>query len=462
MADDGAHIGVGAELAEFGGCPVGLGNDGLQLAPEPDRKKAGQEDRTEGLAWACCGMRGWRETMEDASLMMPCGYVGGNWRDAALFGVFDGHGGEQVARFAVRKLPEVFADLPADDLEGAFTQAYNRIDRLLRRPMAATELRELTIPGNDIKDSADYVGTTAVCCMLRGSELVVANAGDSRAVLCRNGKAVALSEDHKPMLPEEKARIEAAGGEIEEESTSAGSRTEYRINGGLNLSRALGDLSYKNPNLQPHQQMISGVPDVKTLQWKVGVEEFVLLACDGVWDCMSSQQAVDFVRRRLPPQGTKRGLTPVLEALLDACCATTPTQRGGLGCDNLTAVLVRFEDPATAALAAEAEAKDEVTETAVTQAQQRQMEAALTETIQRLADRKYMKKETEEERARRLKEERKELEEELAREEEEQRKAELRKKRREEREMLEAKSKKRLRCCAAMDDGEDDDEDDVF
>ena len=67
--------------------------------------------------------------------------------------------------------------------------------------------------------------------MIRGKKLYVANAGDSRCVLCRNGKAVEMSFDHKPEDELERKRIEKAGAKI----TSDG-----RVNGGLNLSRAIG------------------------------------------------------------------------------------------------------------------------------------------------------------------------------------------------------------------------------
>lgn len=77
-------------------------------------------------------------------------------------------------------------------------------------------------------------GCTAVVALLRDRELVVANAGDSRCVLCHEGKAVDLSIDHKPEDEEEKQRIEAAGGKV----TGDG-----RVNGGLNLSRAIGMIS---------------------------------------------------------------------------------------------------------------------------------------------------------------------------------------------------------------------------
>jgi serine/threonine protein phosphatase PrpC len=285
-------------------------------------------------------------------------------------------------------------------------------------------------------------------------QLTVANAGDSRIVLCRQGKAVALSEDHKPELPRETARIEAAGGFVEEEALGAGGKG-YRVNGNLNLSRALGDLRYKDAASPPEKHMVSGVPDTKTITWQHGVDDFVIMACDGVWEVLNDQQVVNFVRARLPHPGTRRGLVPVLEALLDHCCASHPMQRGGLGCDNMTAVIVRFEDPeAVAAVGEEAEA-DEVAEESVSKEQTRQLEEQTRQLIQRLSDRRFRKKETPEERAERETREREERDEHEAREKEAIEQREIRRKRKEARELLESKSKKRLRCCAAVESDDD-------
>lgn len=75
-------------------------------------------------------------------------------------------------------------------------------------------------------------------------KLYVANAGDSRSVLCRNGNKLAMSQDHKPDLETELARITKAGGSV----------IDGRVNANLNLSRALGDLEYKkNKNLKPEE-----------------------------------------------------------------------------------------------------------------------------------------------------------------------------------------------------------------
>jgi protein phosphatase 1G len=87
--------------------------------------------------------------------------------------------------------------------------------------------------------------------------LYVANAGDSRTVLCRNGEALMLSVDHKPELPNERARIEKAGGFV----------SDGRVNGNLNLTRALGDFEYKSQShLKAGEQVISAVPEIQRIE----------------------------------------------------------------------------------------------------------------------------------------------------------------------------------------------------
>lgn len=123
-----------------------------------------------------------------------------------------------------------------------------------------------------------------------------ANVGDSRAIACIAGKEESLSSDHKPSYPTEKRRIRAAGGWVE----------ANRVNGNLALSRALGDFVFKrNESKSAEEQVVTGkiifitimkifddekmylaaLPDIEvrniTPEW-----EFVLLACDGIWDVM--------------------------------------------------------------------------------------------------------------------------------------------------------------------------------
>lgn len=98
-------------------------------------------------------------------------------------------------------------------------------------------------------------GCTAVVALVSGRELYVANAGDSRCVLCRAGKVVEMSFDHKPEDEIELNRIKKAGGRV---------TLDGRVNGGLNLSRAIGDHGYKtNKELPAEEQMISALPDIK-------------------------------------------------------------------------------------------------------------------------------------------------------------------------------------------------------
>lgn len=122
--------------------------------------------------------------------------------------------------------------------------------------------------------------------------------------LIRLGEAIEMSEDHKPQSLIEKTRIKKAGGYV--------SCPEGRVNGGLNLSRGLGDHSYKqNKDLSDREQMITALPDVKTLRISPEEDEFMILACDGIWNSMSSQEAVDFVKSRLEDNNDK--LSPIFE-----------------------------------------------------------------------------------------------------------------------------------------------------
>jgi len=220
-----------------------------------------------------------------------------------------------------------------------------------------------------------------------GAFLTVANAGDSRCVLCRgDGVAEDMSYDHKPEDGPELSRVEAAGGSV----------VEGRIEGNLNLSRAIGDLLYKkNLGVPVERQMITAFPDIKTVRLNVAArkhescreeeaggvagrsagagagapltssstasssspsgvaasagdsgggggttrvvtDRFFVLACDGIWNSMESQEVVDFVAARLD-----RGVAPVsvCEEVLDHCLA--PDLEGdGTGCDNMTMMVV--------------------------------------------------------------------------------------------------------------------------
>jgi protein phosphatase 1G len=165
---------------------------------------------------------------------------------------------------------------------------------------------------------------------MQGRKLIVANAGDSRCVLSRAGKAVDLSFDHKPEDDSEKDRIENAGGKV---------TADGRVNGGLNLSRAIGDHVYKrNEDLPAEEQMITALPDVETADI-CDEDQFIVIACDGIWNFMSSQEVVDFVSEKLKDQDMRQKPSAICEELFDHCLAPN-TSGDGTGCDNMTCIII--------------------------------------------------------------------------------------------------------------------------
>ncbi|KAM6432736.1 protein phosphatase 1G [Rhynochetos jubatus] len=199
------------------------------------------------------------------------------------------------------------------------------------------EEEEMLLPGMEGKEEpGSDSGTTAVVALIRGKQLIVANAGDSRCVVSEGGKAVDMSYDHKPEDEVELARIKNAGGKV---------TMDGRVNGGLNLSRAIGDHFYKrNKNLPPEEQMISALPDIKVLTINDD-HDFMVIACDGIWNVMSSQEVVDFIQGKITQEdenGVPRPLSSIVEELLDQCLAPD-TSGDGTGCDNMTCIIISFK-----------------------------------------------------------------------------------------------------------------------
>jgi len=123
-------------------------------------------------------------------------------------------------------------------------------------------------------------GCTANVLMILNNMLICANAGDSRCVAAEGGRAVPLSIDHKPNQRRERERIYKAGSTV---------NVEGRIDGNLNLSRAIGDIIHKkNPKLSLQEQAITSFPDVKMHQI-TNKTDFVIIGCDGIWETKTNQ-----------------------------------------------------------------------------------------------------------------------------------------------------------------------------
>lgn len=206
-----------------------------------------------------------------------------------MFAVFDGHGGNQVAEFVrdyfVKELLEN-ENFKAENYEDALTETFCKMDELLVGPNGDEVLKKYTKKDNDSSSFNAYsgmepdsniatcCGCTACVCLIVGDTVFCANAGDSRCVLSEKGTAVAMSDDHKPSCPDEEKRIKAAGGFVSMD----------RVNGNLNLSRALGDFTYKeNKELGIKDQMVIPIPEIRT-HTITSDTEFFIIACDGIWD----------------------------------------------------------------------------------------------------------------------------------------------------------------------------------
>jgi serine/threonine protein phosphatase PrpC len=166
------------------------------------------------------------------------------------------------------------------------------------------------VRSSEDSDIAMFTGCTANVCLIdeAGGKIICANAGDSRGVLCKGGVAFPMSVDHKPDLETEKNRIYKAEGWV----------SEGRVKGNLNLSRSLGDLEYKqNKKLSPAEQMITAYPEIKVEDLTPECN-FIVMACDGVWDCMTNQEVCDFISERLKKN---MKLSTIIEEIFDTILA---------------------------------------------------------------------------------------------------------------------------------------------
>ena len=270
-------------------------------------------------AFGLCAMQGWRMSMEDAHIVELNTLKEGSDEDhIALYSIFDGHGGSAVAQFAGSKMIQILQKQESF-IKGHLSQVF--IDTYL-----ATDEAILKDP---ILQN-DHSGCTATSIIIskKQQKIICGNSGDSRTVLSINGNAKTMSYDHKPTLVSERSRIYAADGFVEMD----------RVNGNLALSRAIGDFEFKkNDKLGPHEQVVTCVPDICEHDLSYDNDEFVILACDGIWDCLSSQECVDLVL-----YGINQGdmsLNDIASRIVDVCCSPT-TEGTGIGCDNMSITIV--------------------------------------------------------------------------------------------------------------------------
>jgi len=320
-----------------------------QMLARTDKRTRTGSGGPNNLSFVVSEMQGWRDQMEDSTLSVL--KLEEPLSNTSLFGIFDGHGGPMVSKICEQSFPleicrQASAKLESpltDNLSTILESSYTEIDAFLQTTGSMKNMRASAnnaamprfanpaMEGIVRENLFDFIGSTAVIVLIRDKDIYVSNAGDSRAILCRSGVALELSRDHKPESPRERSRIENAGGKVSIVGPC------HRVDFGLNLSRALGDFLYKrNADLPASHQKITAVPEI-VQETITEDDEFIILGCDGVFELLSNQQVINFVRFRL-----KAGMDPrlIVESLLDECCSKDPQKTLGRGTDNESCILV--------------------------------------------------------------------------------------------------------------------------
>ena len=304
-------------------------------------------------------MQGWRKRMEDAHIS---DLNLGPSKQTQIFGVFDGHGGCEVAKFVSNHFVQEFLSNPnynKNDIKKTLEENYVRMDKLMLEKEGSEELLneykkskeeaekikennknaqiEMLRQVIDPKEQPDakismFTGCTANVLVIHDNKLYFANAGDSRSILCKKGQAYPMSTDHKPSIPSELKRIEKADGWV----------SDGRILGNLNISRGIGDSEYKmDKRLKPEEQIISNIPDVKIENFNDDID-FVVIACDGIWDCITNQEVCDFFENKFKKEPNGK-ISKFIEELFDEILAPDVYTDTGVGCDNMSCIVIQFK-----------------------------------------------------------------------------------------------------------------------
>ncbi len=249
----------------------------------------------------------------------------------SLFGVFDGHGGAEVAKFCKAYFLEELLQNQAfkdKNYQKALEENFLKMDEILFTAEGQKKLKKFH---NEKEQMVSMAGCTANVVIVTPEQYYIANAGDARSVLWKKpGDMVSLSKDHKPDLPEEKERITKAGGYV----------SEGRVNDNLNLSRAIGDLEYKkNKQFEPQDQIISAFPDVVIHQRDLVNDNFIIIGCDGIWELYTGKDICGMIQTKI---AENKPLDKVCEETLDQLIAKETQE--GLGCDNMSMCLIKFKN----------------------------------------------------------------------------------------------------------------------
>lgn len=255
---------------------------------------------------------GSRPTNEDKHMIILNSNESDNTKNNIdMFGIYDGHGGKHVSTLLSEITPQIF------------------MDKRLNFPLKKSTVNKICeniqkILSDDYPSKTRECGST--CCMMfkfkyqDANYINFVNIGDSRSVLCSGNNAIQMTVDHKPLNPSEKNRIHNQGGTIYYDGM------EWRV-GYLSLSRSFGDTSSKYT--QP-------IPDI-FLRKLSSKDKFVIMACDGLWDVIDNQTAVNYVLNYCYDSDGKRNnkKIDIAKKLVEFAKAQGST-------DNISAIVIFF------------------------------------------------------------------------------------------------------------------------
>jgi len=251
-----------------------------------------------------------RSSFEDCSIYAPAGSWNAPESNMALISVIDGHGGRDIVEF----LEDGLIYHVSQELQHNSNTSNNQNgndESVLARLERAFLMADIHSKALGVTSSG---ATVALCLITRGniddedngnrnSDLTnhdndntwtihAANAGDARVVLCHEGLAFRMTHDHRTDDPLEVKRIEESGGFI----------FKGRVLGVLAVTRSLGDHCMKEYVIaKPYtsKKTITIVPSNDDDDNDAKIASFLIVGCDGLWDVIQDQEAVDFVLKRI-------------------------------------------------------------------------------------------------------------------------------------------------------------------
>lgn len=275
-----------------------------------------------------------------------------------VYGVFDGHGGSNASKFISEILPLTIKQAIEVEINKlSIENKLKLLDPLNEETLFILDFTKILkncfmkVDHKFYYDPNNNSGSTAVVVVIFKGYIITANTGDSRCILSRDGNVKNLSFDHKPKNLGELIRIHNDGGYV----------SQNRVNSILALSRAFGDFNFKLHNnnnhgrfhlsrnnkkiplTAPEEYQVTVEPDIIYQKLDSLKDEFLVVACDGIWDCYKSNDLIHLIRHQL---SLGKKLTEINEIILDNCIGMANTITG-IGFDNMTIIIIALHKDET-------------------------------------------------------------------------------------------------------------------